>query len=115
MGLPLRHGIGERLISVATNEFNACLSVRAEDESEELRHEIVERTARLDILMRGASGTALKIVFDAALPHPAPCRFFVLSAPGTFIFQITGTRPTVKTAVRYQSGIGNHFFHHISS
>lgn len=75
---------------------DARRTVRPEQESHHLRHEIGIRLAPAYIL--AASGTGIETLAVGASPDLAPCRLLKLPATGAFLLKILTACTAIKTA-----------------
>jgi hypothetical protein len=99
--LPLhcRHILGVALNADLFDLINAGPSVRAQNETDDLRNRVVEFFAVVRVSEFPAFSARGISASDTARSYPAPRRLFIPMAAGAFVLQEASTRPAIKTAV----------------
>jgi len=109
--LPAGHVIGVALQSDPFDLGDARGPVGAEYEPKHSGDEVVELAALPRIAVFLAVGAARITIRDAARPDFAPGGPLIAVTTRTPLFQISATRPAVKTAVRHRLNIRHDRFH----
>jgi len=85
--------------------------VGPENETEKLRHEVVEFPARHGIGNLRTIGAGAVRIPDTAGPQLAPFRLMVFAASRAFINKIPLARPAIQPAIGHQGRIRHDCFH----
>ena len=94
------------------SEFEyACLSIRIEEQTENLRNGVIEFFALVGVGTFGAVGATGEFVLHIAYTNPAPRCSGVFMATGATPFEVFGACTAVQPAVRDEVGIDGYFFH----